>query len=180
MTFMRALESGLHYLSDRTKNIIRCRQQARSQSLTKTKEPTVQTVAPIPQRVTVPIVRKTTSNQARTASRLYGQMMNNDHPVSDRQVAANELSFLRKTSNLSWLELGLPMHTQNHIKQVLALAIPASPKAPGRQTATRSERARALYEAGKYSELRQFKRKVKIGWYSLGFNDFEISTITQS
>lgn len=180
MSFMQALETGLHFLSNRTKNLIRCRRQARAENLPEPKEPTVQTVTPIQQRVSVPSVRKSPSSQGRLASKLYGQMMNDKYDVTARHMAASELSFLRKRSDLTWLELGLPMHTQNHIKQVLALTPTASPKAPSRQTATRSERARALYEAGKYSELRQLKRKVKIGWEALGFNQAEISTITQS
>jgi hypothetical protein len=98
-----------------------------------------------------------------------------DHSATDaeRKAAAEQLKAFKKSSKVSWTNLGI---TESQVEEIESAAA-WEPPVQTVPTGTRQEIARAMYQKGDYAGLWDFKRKAKVGWDRFGFNAREINTI---
>jgi hypothetical protein len=92
-----------------------------------------------------------------------------------RKSAAEQLLNLKKTAKVGWDRLGITAGQVEDIQAAAAWEPPAKPE-PVREE-TRGETARRLFQTKDFAGLWAFKRKAKVSWEALGFNNAEENTI---
>jgi hypothetical protein len=92
-----------------------------------------------------------------------------------RKAAAEQLLAFKKSSKVSWEKLGI---TEGQIEEITTAAAyePPVPPAPVVEE-SRSDKARRLFKGKDFVALWDLKRRAKVSWAVLGFNEAETVTI---
>lgn len=126
------------------------------------------------------------------AQTIYGMVLDLNRTHEQRTKSADELKAFKKSSKVSWASLGF---TQQQVEGLDTLApdraaplpkpIPApaapTPKASspslGKTGNRRQQDARTQFDLQNWPNLVALKKKAKVGWAALGFNQAEIDLI---
>ncbi len=163
-------------------------------------KPVEDAVTQVMAKVVHPTPAKSAYNRRDAAAELKA-ILDGQGALNHRQQAATDLLALKKKSKVSWSGLGLPESVLVTIEITLAekpapIAKKASPKPATKQPSktapkvsskpiasapvsgeTRSQKARRLFNNQDWLGLTELKRKSKVGYDVLGFNQANIITI---
>jgi hypothetical protein len=128
-------------------------------------------------------VRKVAAQHAKAAApnarqqqaRELMSVIDDSQDGAHRKAAADKLLALKKTAKVGWDKLGITAGQVEDIQAASAWIAPV--KAEPVVEETRTDKAKRLFKEKNFNELWDMKRKAKVSWETLGFNEAQIKTI---